>query len=144
MSYVKDKTYEQYREYRLNKYKYEQGQIVVPVAVIATLAAIISLWEYIVIAITISFVIAIAALVIYWRLRKRVVVGKPIVITEDDAREGVTARITIQYKSSQAKLTLDIPPNVKNQQKFVVDDVLFEDKKGRKIKKKLYLVIEIQ
>ena len=144
MSFNGDKSYERYKQYRLNKYRYEQEQIVFPISVIAILAAIISLWKYILITITAVGVIVIIALIIYRYLKKQVVAKQPIVLTEEDAREGVTANITVKYNSSVAKLELDVPPNVKDGQKFVIKNILFQDDTGKVQKKKLYLTVQIR
>ena len=144
MSFNGDKSYERYKQYRLNKYRYEQEQIVFPISVIAILAAIISLWKYILITITAVGVIVIIALIIYRYLKKQVVAKQPIVLTEEDAREGVTANITVKYNSSVAKLELDVPPNVKDGQKFVIKNILFQDDTGKVRKKKLYLTVQIR
>lgn len=144
MSFNGDKSYERYKQYRLNKYRYEQEQIVFPISVIAILAAIISLWKYILITITAVGVIVIIALIIYRYLKKQVVAKQPIVLTEEDAREGVTANITVKYNSSVAKLELDVPPDVKDGQKFVIKNILFKDDTGKVRKKKLYLTVQIR
>ena len=144
MSFNGDKSYERYKQYRLNKYRYEQEQIIFPISVIAILAAIISLWKYILITITAVGVIVIIALMIYRHLKKQVVAKQPIVLTEEDAREGVTANITVKYNSSVAKLELDVPPNVKDGQKFVIKNILFQDDTGKVRKKKLYLTVQIR
>ena len=144
MSFNGDKSYERYKQYRLNKYRYEQEQIVFPISVIAILTAIISLWKYILITITAVGVIVIIALIIYRYLKKQVVAKQPIVLTEEDAREGVTANITVKYNSSVAKLELDVPPNVKDGQKFVIKNILFQDDTGKVRKKKLYLTVQIR
>ena len=144
MSFNGDKSYERYKQYRLNKYRYEQEQIVFPISVIAILAAIISLWKYILITITAVGVIVIIALIIYRYLKKQVVAKQPIVLTEEDAREGVTANITVKYNSSVAKLELDVPPDVKDGQKFVIKNILFQDDTGKVRKKKLYLTVQIR
>ena len=144
MSFNGDKSYERYKQYRLNKYRYEQEQIVFPISVIAILAAIISLWKYILITITAVGVIVIIALIIYRYLKKQVVAKQPIVLTEEDAREGVTANITVKYNSSVAKLELDVPPDVKDGQKFVIKNILFQDDAGKVRKKKLYLTVQIR
>ena len=144
MSFNGDKSYERYKQYRLNKYRYEQEQIIFPISVIAILAAIISLWKYILITITAVGVIVIIALIIYRYLKKQVVAKQPIVLTEEDAREGVTANITVKYNSSVAKLELDVPPNVKDGQKFVIKNILFQDDTGKVRKKKLYLTVQIR
>ena len=66
-----DKSYERYKQYRLNKYRYEQEQIIFPLAIILIGATIIGLWKYIVLAIAIACAIAIICLFVYLYLKKQ-------------------------------------------------------------------------
>ena len=66
-----EKSYERYKQYRRNKYRYEQEQIIFPIAVMLVLGAIISLWKYIVIAIGVACAIAVICLLIYLYLKKQ-------------------------------------------------------------------------
>ena len=143
MNVREGKSYERYKKYRLNKYRYEQEQIVFPLTIVIALATIISFWKYILFAVAIVALIAIIAIMIYWHLKRQVIARQPISLTAEDARDGVTAHINVKYKSSQAKLELEIPPNVKDGQKFVVKDVLFEDASGKALKKRVHFQIQV-
>ena len=138
-----DKSYERYKQYRLNKYRYEQEQITFPIAVILILATIIGLWKYIVLAITIACGIAIVALLIYLHLKRQVTGTQPITLTKEQANDGVNATINITYKEYRAILAIDIPPNVKDGEKFVINNVTFEDGCGKQIKKRVHLKIKV-
>jgi hypothetical protein len=143
MSVSEDKSYERYKQYRLNKYRYEQEQIVFPLTIVIALATIISFWKYILIAVAIVALIAVIAILIYWHLKRQVIASQPISLTAEDARDGVTAHINVKYKLSQAKLELEIPPDVKDGQKFVVKNVLFKDTSGKAIKKRVRFQVQI-
>ena len=137
-----NKSYERYKQYRLNKYTYEQEQITFPIAIILIGAAIISLWKYIVIAIAVACAIAIICLFIYLYLKKQLT-EQPIVLTKEQATDGVNATVNISYKNSHAALCLDIPANVKDGEKFVVKNVLFEDVNGKNVRKNVLLIVKI-
>ena len=144
MSVSEDKSYERYKQYRLNKYRYEQKQILFPLTIVIALAAIISFWKDILIAVAIVAVIVVIALIIYWHLKRQVIASQPISLAAEDARDGVTAHINVKYKSSQAKLELEIPPNVKDGQKFVVKDVLFKGTSGKAKKLRVHFQVQIR
>lgn len=137
-----NKSYERYKQYRLNKYTYEQEQITFPIAIILIGAAIISLWKYIVIAIAVACAIAIICLFIYLYLKKQLT-GQAITLTKEQAKDGVNATINISHKDSRAQLCLDIPANVKDGEKFVVKNVLFEDANGKTFKRNVRLIVKI-
>lgn len=138
-----DKSYERYKQYRLNKYRYEQEQITFPIAVVLILATIIGLWKYIILAVAIACGIAVVALLIYVYMKRQVTGTQPITLTEEQVQEGVNATINITYKEYHTTLALDIPPNVKNGEKFVIKDVAFEDSCGKQIKKRVHLKIKV-
>ena len=50
-----ERSYERYKQYRRNKYRYEQEQIIFPIAIIVGGAILISLWKYILIAVAVFF-----------------------------------------------------------------------------------------
>lgn len=138
-----DKSYERYKQYRLNKYRYEQEQITFPIAVIAVLATIIGLWEYIAIAIAVVCTIVLFSLLLYFYLKKQVTGIQPIVLTAEQAKDGVEATVNITYKEYRALLNLDIPPNVKDGDKFAIKNVIFEDCHGKKVKKRVHIIVKI-
>ena len=139
-----EKSYERYKQYRLNKYRYEQEQILFPVSIILGLAVLIGLWKYILIGIAMIVVIAIVALFVFVYFKRQIVACQPIVITSEDAREGVEAKIHLTYNSSKVDIDLDIPANVKDGQKFVVRDVLFSDGNGKTVKKRVHFQVRVK
>ena len=137
-----NKSYERYKQYRLNKYTYEQEQITFPIAIILIGAAIISLWKYIVIAIAVACAIAIICLFIYLYLKKQLT-EQSIVLTKEQAIDGVNVTVNVLYKDSRATVYLDIPANVKDGAKFVIKNVFFEDANGKTFKRNVRLIVKI-
>lgn len=138
-----ENSYDRYKQYRIDKYSYEQEQIVFPIGILLIGTAIISLWKYILIAAVVACIIAVLCIVVYFHKKKQIFAAQAIELTQEDAKEGVSARINITYKSSKATLDFDIPPDVKNGQKFVVKNVLFEDCQGKKVKKSVHLKVNV-
>ena len=138
-----ERLYEKYKQYRRNKYRYEQEQIVFPIAVIIGLAIIIGLWKYILIAIGMVLFLAIAVAILYLYLRKQLKSKQDIVLSKEDAKEGVEAKINVSYDSQTVSFVFNIPPNVKDGQKFTAKNILFENKNGKKIKKNVSFKIKV-
>lgn len=135
-------SYERYKQYRLNKYRYEQEQIIFPIAVMLVISTIISLWKYIVIAIGVACVIAVICLFIYLYLKKQLT-EQSIVLTKEQAIDGVNVTVNVLYKDSRATVHLDIPSNVKDGEKFVIKNVFFEDANGKTFKRNVRLIVKI-
>lgn len=138
-----DRSYERYKQYRRNKYRYEQEQIVFPIVVIIGLAIIISFWKYMLMAITLVCVLAIAAAFIYLCLKKQLKAEQPLILSQEDAKNGVRVRANIIYASKTVCVDTLTPPNAKNGQKFVVKNILVENKKGKKVKKNIHFKIQV-
>ena len=138
-----DRSYERYKQYRRNKYRYEQEQIVFPIAVIIGLAIIISLWKYILIAIAAVLFLAVAVAILYLYLKKQLKSKQDIVLSKEDAKEGVEAKINVSYDSQIVSFVFNIPPDVKDGQKFVAKNILFENKKGKKVKKNVHFKVKV-
>lgn len=138
-----DRSYERYKQYRRNKYRYEQEQIVFPIAVILGLAIIISLWKYILIAIAAVLFLAVAVAILYLYLKKQLKSKQDIVLSKEDAKEGVEAKISVSYDSQIVSFVFNIPPDVKDGQKFVAKNILFENKKGKKVKKNVHFKVKV-
>ncbi len=138
-----DKSYERYKQYRLNKYRYEQEQILFPIYILIGLAILISLWKYILIGIAVVAALTVVMLIVWRYMKKQVIVSSPIIITEEEANDGVEAIIRLTYNQSKVTLNLDIPPKVNDGQKFVVKNVLFKNEKGKKVKKRVHFKIKI-
>lgn len=137
-----NKSYEKYKQYRHNKYRYEQEQIIFPIAVVLIIATFICLWKYIIAATAIACAIAVICLFIYLCLKKQII-GQPIVLTKEQAIDGVNATVNVSYKDSRATVCLDIPANVKDGEKFVIKNVLFEDANGKSFRKNVRLIVKI-
>lgn len=138
-----DRSYERYKQYRRNKYRYEQEQIMFPIAIILGGAILISLWKYILIAISAVFVVAVAVAILYFYLKKQLKSEQDIVLSKEDAREGVEAEINVSYDAQTVSFVFDIPSGVKDGQKFVAKNILFENKNGKKVKKNVHFKVRI-
>ena len=124
-----ERSYERYKQYRRNKYRYEQEQIIFPIAIIIGLSLIISLWKYILIAIAVVSFLAVVVAILYLYLKKQLKSEQDIVLSKEDAKEGVEAKISVLYDSQIVSFVFDIPFDVKDGQKFVAKNILFENKK---------------
>ena len=138
-----DRSYERYKQYRRNKYRYEQEQILFPLAIIFGGAILISLWKYILIAIVAVLVLAVAVAILYLYLKKQLKATQEVVLTKEDASEGVNAHINVAYDSQSVEFVYNIPPDVKDGQKFVAKNILFENKKGKKVKKNVHFKVKV-
>ena len=138
-----ERSYERYKQYRRNKYRYEQEQIIFPIAIIIGLSIIISLWKYILIAIAAVLVFAVAVAVFYLYLKKQLKSEQDIVLSKEDAKEGVEAKISVLYDSQIVYFVFDIPSDVKDGQKFVAKNIMFENKNGKKVKKNVHFKVKV-
>ena len=138
-----DRSYERYKQYRRNKYRYEQEQIIFPLAVIAGGAILISLWEYILIAIAVVLVLAVAVAILYFYLKKQLKAEQDIVLSKEDTKEGVEAKINVSYADQAVSFVFNIPPEAKDGQKFVAKDILFESKSGKQVKKNVHFKVKV-
>ena len=66
-----------------------------------------------------------------------------IVLSKEDAKEGVEAKISVLYDSQIVSFVFDIPSDVRNGQKFVAKNILFENKKGKKVKKNVHFKVRV-
>ncbi len=66
-----------------------------------------------------------------------------IVLSKEDAKEGVEAKISVSYDSQIVSFVFNIPPDVKDGQKFVAKNILFENKKGKKVKKNVHFKVKV-
>ena len=106
-----------------------------PIAVILGLAMIIGLWKYLLIAIAAVLVLAVAVVILYLYLKKQLKSEQEIVLSKEDAEDGVEAKISISYDSQIVSFVFNIPPNVSDGQKFIAKNIMFTNKKGKKTKK---------
>jgi hypothetical protein len=139
-----ERSYERYKQYRRNKYRYEQEQIIFPIAIIIGLSIIISLWKYILIAIAVVSFLAVVVAILYLYLKKQLKSEQDIVLSKEDAKEGVEAKISVLYDSQIVSFVFDIPSDVKDGQKFVAKNILFENKKAKKVKKNVHFKVIVQ
>ena len=126
-----ERSYERYKRYRRNKYRYEQELIIFPIAIIVGLAVITSLWKYMLIALAVNVVLALAVAILYFYLKKQLKADQDIILSQENAKEGVEAKINVSYKTQRVSFNFDIPSNVKDGQKFVAKNVLFKNKAGK-------------
>ena len=138
-----ERSYERYKRYRRNKYRYEQEQIMFPIAVIIGLAIIIGLWKYILIAIAAVLVLAVAVAILYLYMKKQLKSKQDIVLSKEDSKEGVEAKINVSYDFQTVSFVFDIPAGVKDGQKFVAKNIVFENKKGKKVKKNVHFKVKV-
>ena len=138
-----ERSYERYKQYRRNKYRYEQEQIIFPIAIIIGLSIIISLWKYILIAIAVVSFLAVVVAILYLYLKKQLKTEQDIVLSKEDAKEGVEAKISVLYDSQIVFFVFDIPSDVKDGQKFVAKNILFANKKGKKVKKNVHFKVRV-
>ena len=139
-----DKAYERYKQYRINKYRYEQEQIIFPVAIILGGTILFSLWKYILFAIAAISVVAIVAILLYLYLKKQVTSQQVIVLSKESAQEGATLNMNVTYKERVAAFDFGIPAGVKDGQKFVAKNILFEDANGKKVKKNVHFKVQVK
>ena len=139
-----ERSYERYKQYCRNKYRYEQEQIVFPIAIIVGGAILISLWKYILIAIASILVLAVVVAILYLYLKKQLKSQQDIVLSKEDAKEGVEAIINVSYDSQTVSFVFNIPSSVKDGQQFVAKNILFENKKGKKVKKNVHFKVKVQ
>lgn len=139
-----ERSYERYKQYRRNKYRYEQEQIIFPIAIIVGGAILISLWKYILIAIAAILVLAVVVAILYLYLKKQLKSQQDIVLSKEDAKEGVEAIINVSYDSQTVSFVFNIPSGVKDDQQFVAKNILFENKKGKKVKKNVHFKVKVQ
>ena len=114
-----------------------------PIAVIIGLAIIIGLWKYILIAIAAVLVLAVAVAIRYLYLKKQLKSEQDIVLSKEDAKEGIEAKISVSYDSQIVSFIFNIPSDVKDGQNFVAKNILFENKKGKKIKKNVHFKVRV-
>lgn len=138
-----EKSYERYKQYRRNKYRYEQEQIIFPIAVILGLAVLIGLWKYIFIAIASIVFIGVIGLGIYFYFNKQIKAEQHIVLTKKDAIEGVEVKVNVTYNAQRVSFIFDIPSNVKDGQKFVAKNISFRNRKGKTIKKNVHFKVQV-
>ena len=85
-----EKSYKKYKQYRLNKYRYEQEQIYFPLAVILTGTVLISIRHYILLAIMIVAIAILTCFLLKKHLAKQMRAVQTLVISSEEAQDGGT------------------------------------------------------
>ena len=88
--------------------------------------------------------LAVVVAILYLYLKKQLKSEQDIVLSKEDAKEGVEAKISVLYDSQIVSFVFDIPSDVKDGQKFVAKNILFENKKGKKVKKNVHFKVIVQ
>ena len=91
---------------------------------------------------SVSF-LAVVVAILYLYLKKQLKSEQDIVLSKEDAKEGVEAKISVWYDSQIVFFVFDIPSDVKDGQKFVAKNILFENKKGKKVKKNVHFKVRV-
>ena len=66
-----------------------------------------------------------------------------VVLSKEYAKDGVGAIINVSYDSQIVSFVFDIPYGVKDGQKLVAKNILFENKKGKKVKKNVHFKVKV-
>ena len=101
------------------------------------------LLKYILIAIAIISVITVAVIILYCYLKKQLNADQYISLTKEDAKEGVEANINVSYASQRVSFVFNIPPNVKDGQKFVAKNIHFKNEKGKTVNKNVHFRVKV-
>ena len=144
MKDYEEESYKRYKQYRRNKYRYEQEQIYFPLMIVLVGAAILTFWKQIVIAAIIVIFLVVAFLLYKKHRKKQMKATKPLLLTSIEAQQGAELSITIQNTAKPITLDIVTPSNAKNGQKIVVKNVLIENERGKKEKKNIWFKIEVQ
>ena len=76
-------------------------------------------------------------------MKKQLKSEQYIILSKADAEEGTEAKIKVTYNSQRVSFYFDIPRGVKNGQRFVARNVLFENKSGKKTKKNVHFTVKV-
>ena len=143
MNNYDEESYKRYKQYRLNKYRYEQEQKL-PLYIIILLGILSTVWHYILFALVL-FVIIFFAIAIYRALRKKeMTVEQPIILTSEEAENGTELEVYIKNIDVPLTLNVKIPPKTKNGQKFALRNVRTKNVSGKIVKMDIYFTIEIR
>ena len=139
-----ERSYKRYKQYRLNKYRYEQNQVLFPLLLILLGALVISIWRYILLAIGIILLIV---LFLFFRKRYRSEQMRSVqelIISSEEARNGVKIDATVLDSQVETIITLNIPANTKNGQTYIAKNVEIQDASGKKKKVDIHFVIAVR
>ena len=136
-------SYDSYKQYLINRYKYEQEQFLFPIAFFVGLTALFCLLKYILYAIAVICAIAVVVILIYFYLKKQLKSDQTIILSKEEAKEGAPAIINVIYEGQTVSVAFDFPPNVNSGQKFVAKNILLKNKKGKNVKKNLHFKVQV-
>ena len=138
-----EKSYERYKQYRRNRYRYEYEQKIFPVILVFIGALIIRFRKQIVIA-SIIVVLLIITIFLYGKYRQKQMKAKqPLVLTREEARQGTELNITLNNAIQPTTLNITTPANADNGQRFVVRNISIKNEQGKVEKKDIWFVIEV-
>ena len=143
MNSYDEESYKRYKQYRLNKYRYEQEQIAFPLSIILIGVVIMSIWHYILLT---TIIIALAVLTFFilekYFSKQRYSVQK-LVISSNEALNGTEIEATIKNLETPITIILKIPPKVRNGQKYIAKNVEIQNNSEKK-KVNIHFIIEIK
>ena len=139
-----EESYNGYKQYRLNKYRYEQEQIYFPLSIILIGTIIISIWHYILLAIIAITLAILTFLILEKYSSRRMKSVQPLVISSEEAQNGVEIKATIKNLQKPTTIILRIPPKAKNGQKYVAKNVEIQGKNEKKKNVNIRFVVEIK
>ena len=143
MNSYDEESYKRYKQYRLNKYRYEQEQITLPLAIILIGAVIMSIWHYILLAIIIIALAVSVFFILEKHFLKQMRSVQKLVISSNEAQNGTEIEATIKNIENPTTFILKIPPKVKNGQKYIAKNVEIQNNSEKK-KVNIHFIIEIK
>ena len=143
MGNYEEESYERYKRYRLNKYRYEQEQITLSIAIILIGAVIMSMWHYILLAIIIIALAVSVFFILEKHFLKQMRSVQKLVISSNEAQNGTEIEATIKNIDNPTTIILKIPPKVKNGQKYIAKNVEIQNNSEKK-KVNIHFIIEIK
>ena len=129
--------------YCMDRYFYEYHKKYYFVYVAIAIIILSLLLKYILVAIAVAVAFAVILFLIFLYCRKQLKSEQYIILSKADTKEVVEARINVAYNSQRVSFDFDIPAGVKNGQRFVARNVLFENKKGKKTKKNVHFTVKV-
>lgn len=143
MDNYSEMSYKRYKQYRLNRYRYEQEQKIVPLTIVLAAAAVMCIWQYIVLTVTISVLAIVAFLILEKSVLRKMKCVQNLVISSEEAKSGTEIEAIINNTQPPTIVLLKIPPKAKSGQKYVAKNVEIE-KNSQKKKVNIYFTIEVK
>ncbi len=139
-----EKSYQQYKQYRRNRYRYEWEQIIFPITVLLILFAAISFRKQLLIAFACIAAIVVAYLLYQLYSAKQIYISEPIILTPQEAQQGTELDLFIRSHPATETITAKIPPNSKDGQKILLRNITIINEKGKRQKKNLHLKLQVK